>query len=130
MQAKNRAVSRRIAPFRAESRRFAPFRSQIQLIRLHIVAKQRFLIADVKLPIGDHRMRPAIEARPVRLIEPPRLMVSRWRSVDQRDRPLLIFLSKVKMPVGVSDRALAEAILVLPNVLSRKEILANPPDLI
>src|SRR5687768_6278906 len=54
-----------------------------------IVTKQRVLIANIKLPVGDDRMRPSRFIRAFRLIKPPALHVFLAARFNQNNRPLL-----------------------------------------
>src|SRR5439155_12714888 len=56
------------------------------LLRLHLVAEQHVLVADVQLAVGHHRVRPGLFLGAVGLVEPAALDVLLRVGVHQVDR--------------------------------------------
>src|ERR1043166_1713417 len=89
--------------------------------RLHVVAEEDVLVADVHPAAENHRVGPALALAPVRLVEPAFFLVSLRRRLDERERAGSALAAADEMSVRVGDRTLAYA-PVGPHLLARLEL--------
>src|SRR4029077_17856616 len=71
-------------------------------------------------------MAPALLVAAEGRSESAMLAITHRRSFDQRDRPRAVFLTQIKMAVGVRQATFAEFLFVLPAGLACFEVLAGP----
>src|SRR4051794_4494914 len=86
---------------------FIILHSSFPLLRLHVVAQQDVLIAQVQLAAGDDRVRPATGLAAVGLIESAAFVVAGRRRVDEHDGARAVLLPEIEVTLGVADRAFA-----------------------
>src|SRR5690606_33684455 len=101
-------------------------------VRLHVVAVDVLLIAEVEASVRDHRMRPDRSARASTLAfriehESASLIPAFRARIDEDDAPVLLG-EAVEHAVRAGDRSFAELVLLAPDDLARLEILAEPAD--
>src|ERR1017187_6769996 len=111
----------------ANSRQFAEFADRCALpglLRLHVVAEQNVLVAEVEFAAGDDRVRPRFLVTAVRLLEAAMLLEAGGRGFNE-DHRALVLRAQVKPVIGINDRAFAQ-LVVLPLGLTALEVLARP----
>ena len=100
------------------------------LVCLDVVAVHHFLIADVELPVGDHRVCPGTAVSSDRLLELALLDVLLRIGFDQ-PQAARSFVAEVESSVGIRDRPLArsassQAILPVLKSMQRSEPPPSP----
>src|SRR5436853_6171046 len=73
------------------------------LLRLHVIAEQDVLIAEVQFALRDDGMRPAIQLRAVGLVEAAGFLVAFRAGLDQGDSTGAVLAPQVEVAVGVGD---------------------------
>src|SRR5258708_21181676 len=92
------------APSALPCRTFPPDRPSTR--RLDVVAQEHVLVAQVKLPVGDHRVGPGRELRPVRRLEAAGFDILFGIRLDEEDRALPAFVAGIEPSLLVADRSL------------------------
>src|ERR1039458_7480256 len=111
----------------ANSRQLAEFADRCALpglLRLHVVAEQDVLVAEVEFAAGDDRVGPCFLVTAVGLLEAAMFLESVGRGFNE-DHRALILRAQVKPVIGIYYRTFAQ-LIVLPLGGTRLEVLARP----
>src|ERR1017187_1419327 len=111
----------------ANSRQFAGFADRCALpglLRLHVVAEQNVLVAEVEFAAGNDRVRPRFLVTAVGLLEAAAFLETVGRGFTQ-GHCALVLRAQVKPVIGINDRTFAQ-LIVLPLGGARLEVLAGP----